>query len=135
MATSGKQRVEELISQVRSPRSLPGSAVLSYERRRRRPRRRDRRDGDDQGDVEAPVHTGSPCWSEPSSFLSAMRTVQHGSQAQVVWCPCAGKLLDLQEGLLLACAVTLVAAKRADQAHQDGWTSGAARQEVGVSAC
>ena len=26
--------IEELISQVRSPRSLPGSAVLSYERRR-----------------------------------------------------------------------------------------------------
>ena len=55
-----------------------------------RRRRRDRRDGDDQGDVETPVHTGSPCWSEPSSFLSAMRTVQHGSQAQVVGCPCAG---------------------------------------------
>ena len=30
---------------------------------------------------------------------------------------------------------TLVTAKRADQAHQDGWTSGAACQEVGVSAC
>ena len=29
---------------------------------------------------------------------------------------------------------TLVIAKRADQAHQDGWTSGAACQEVGVSA-
>ena len=44
-----------------------------------RRRRRDRRDGDDQGDVETPVHTGSPCWSEPSSFLSAMRTVHAGS--------------------------------------------------------
>ena len=30
---------------------------------------------------------------------------------------------------------TLVTAKRADQAHQDGWMSGAACQEVGVSAC
>ena len=30
---------------------------------------------------------------------------------------------------------TLVTAKRADQAHQDGWRSGAACQEVGVSAC
>ena len=30
---------------------------------------------------------------------------------------------------------TLVTAKRADQAHQDGWTSGAACQEVGVSTC
>ena len=30
---------------------------------------------------------------------------------------------------------TMVTAKRADQAHQDGWTSGAVCQEVGVSAC
>ncbi len=49
--------------------------------------------------------------------------------------------IDLQPGQLhekadfARVSETLVTAKRADQAHQDGWTSSAACREVGVSAC
>ncbi len=50
-------------------------------------------------------------------------------------CPCGN---DITNGTKMGAgqvSETLVTAKCADQAHQDGWMSGATCQEIGVSTC